>query len=248
MKIPTASALILLLLGLSYAATDVFAKNETREKTEARPLKVLELFTSQGCSSCPPADRLLGELAQASDVIAISCHVTYWNYLGWQDSFSLKYCDQRQRFYQNALDFHSRYTPQLVVNGTLEAVGSQRSRVERALHSDELASPLPINIQMQDDEILIDFSNLKSLQRLKIDLLGISAKNSVEIKRGENRGRKIAYSNTLRKVIPINPDNIKNNQLRLKKPESNLIDAWLVIANDKRSGKVIGLGKRSLSF
>ena len=88
---------------------------------------VVELFTSQGCSSCPPADALLGELARRPHVLALALHVTYWNDLGWQDRFSQDQFDERQRLYSRQLGRSSIYTPQMVVNGTRDVVGSQRA-------------------------------------------------------------------------------------------------------------------------
>ncbi len=90
---------------------------------------VVELFTSQGCSSCPPADALLGELARRDDVIALSFHVDYWNYIGWRDPFSDPKWSSRQRAYGAALKRRYVYTPQIVVDGAAEAVGSKRARV-----------------------------------------------------------------------------------------------------------------------
>jgi len=90
------------------------------------PLVVVELFTSQGCSSCPPADSYLGELARRPDVLALAFHVDYWNYIGWTDPFASKLASQRQREYAKHLNLRYVYTPQMVVNGASEGVGSER--------------------------------------------------------------------------------------------------------------------------
>ena len=94
---------------------------------------LVELFTSQGCSSCPPADRLLGELAQRADVVALAFHVTYWDRLGWPDSFGQPAWTDRQRAYAASLGTGGLYTPQMVVAGRLDVVGSDRSRVLAAV-------------------------------------------------------------------------------------------------------------------
>src|SRR5260221_978753 len=91
---------------------------------EAPPV-VVELFTSQGCSSCPPADNFLGELAQRADVLALAFHVDYWNYIGWTDPFASKLATQRQRDYSQRLALRPVYTPQMVVNGVAEGVGAE---------------------------------------------------------------------------------------------------------------------------
>src|SRR5690348_14071546 len=93
------------------------------------PLVVVELFTSQGCSSCPPADSYLGELARRPDVLGLAFHVDYWNYIGWTDPFASKLASQRQRDYAKHLNLRYVYTPQMVINGATEGVGSERSTI-----------------------------------------------------------------------------------------------------------------------
>ena len=100
----------------------------------AAPLAVVELFTSQGCSACPPADALLGELARRDDVIALAFHVDYWNRLGWRDPFALPLAATRQRRYAQALG-SAVFTPQAIVGGQRSAVGSDRTRLLDALAS-----------------------------------------------------------------------------------------------------------------
>src|SRR5437870_8060822 len=97
-----------------------------------RPI-VVELFTSQGCSSCPPADALLAELARRPDVLALSFHVDYWDRLGWKDPFSSRAATERQNRYAKLLALPTVYTPQIVVDGKWQAVGSDRADVEHAL-------------------------------------------------------------------------------------------------------------------
>src|SRR5271157_4122233 len=99
---------------------------------EPRPA-VVELFTSEGCSSCPPAEAYVGELAQRADVLALAFHVDYWDDLGWRDRFGLPEAVQRQRAYANALRLSSVYTPQVVVDGHEDCVGSDRGSIGRAL-------------------------------------------------------------------------------------------------------------------
>ena len=97
-----------------------------------RPI-VVELFTSEGCSSCPPADKLLAELANRPDILALSFHVDYWDRLGWKDPYSSHQATERQNRYATLLDLASVYTPQIVVDGKWQAVGSDRADIEQAL-------------------------------------------------------------------------------------------------------------------
>ena len=99
---------------------------------DARPT-VVELFTSQGCHSCPPADAYLGVLSGRDDIIALAHHVDYWNYIGWKDPFSSPQATERQHSYARAMRKRSVYTPQMVIDGRYDAVGSRRSQVDRAI-------------------------------------------------------------------------------------------------------------------
>ena len=105
----------------------------SRASADPRPV-VVELFTSQGCSSCPPADALLGELARREDVIALGFHISYWDGLAWKDPFSSQSSTDRQRAYSRLFHLGQVYTPQMVVDGAREMVGSDRANVLAAVH------------------------------------------------------------------------------------------------------------------
>src|SRR5688500_8706196 len=122
----------------------------------ARPV-VVELFTSQGCSSCPPADEFLGELARNPDIIALAYHVDYWDDLGWKDRYSLPVASQRQRGYVKRLSRAGAFTPQIVVSGDTSLVGSNRTEVKRAIEGDRDALAMKLskiggNVQVQFTE------------------------------------------------------------------------------------------------
>ena len=112
---------------------------------------VVELFTSQGCSSCPPADAFLAELAQRDDVIALSFHVDYWNYIGWTDPYSSPEATARQRAYGRAMGKRYVYTPQIVVDGRAEAVGSHRGTVENLIRMAAAARKIAIDVSHRKD-------------------------------------------------------------------------------------------------
>ena len=115
---------------------------------------VLEMFTSQSCSSCPPADRVLSQLeAQNDNIIALSCHVTYWNHLHWEDTLSKEFCSTRQRDYVRTLRSRGPYTPQIMINGKHTMVGSQGGKIVRAI---ENAAPIKsIGLSLDNDQLNI---------------------------------------------------------------------------------------------
>lgn len=171
---------------------------------DGRHMVLMELFTSQGCSSCPPADALLGEYASAHDahIIPISFHVDYWNRLGWTDPFSSTAYSERQQWYSRHLPRHNVYTPQLVVNGKAEVVGNSRTAV-RALVEKELQQKPTESISL--GEIIIEKSalsfhynyvNAGKDQQLNIALVQKQA--STHINAGENEGVNITNHNIVR--------------------------------------------------
>ena len=117
-----------LFLAVALSAVTAFGA-----RTEAASPVVVELFTSQGCSSCPPADEILGDLAMRPDVLALSLNVDYWDYLGWKDTFALPGNAVRQRQYVAGWGGRTVYTPQMVIGGAVDVVGNKRRAVESAL-------------------------------------------------------------------------------------------------------------------
>ena len=157
------------------------------------PKAVLELFTSQGCSSCPPADALLTELAARPDVVALAYHVDYWDYMGWPDSFGSKANSDRQRDYAAAKGAARIFTPQLMVNGAEGVVASRKGDVGAALA--KAALPLAVTLKYANDMLMIDVpSNANHTDEAVISLISFIDKADVTIPRGENEGKTIAYT------------------------------------------------------
>ena len=168
------------------------------------PKSVLELFTSQGCSSCPAADKLIGEYAARDDVLTLSFNVDYWDYLGWKDTLASRDNSDRQRAYAAARGDNDVYTPQVIVNGRDYVVGSDKAKIDAALQT---ASPLPIEIDLseKDDAITVHIGadSTISHNRATLWLVYYQSKVSVPIERGENTGKTLTYSNVVRKLRPI---------------------------------------------
>ena len=157
------------------------------------PIAVVELFTSQGCSSCPPADAFLSELSKRDDVITLAYHVDYWNYIGWKDTFSAKKHSMLQRKYAKQTGRDQIYTPQLVVNGGDDFVGSHQSKINAALEGSSL--PISMGLGLQDDTLHVNIpAQSADIDEAIVWLVSYRQNAEVDIKRGENRGKKLNYS------------------------------------------------------
>lgn len=167
---------------------------------------VVELFTSQGCNSCPPADVFLGELAGRNDIVALGYHVDYWDYLGWKDTLAKPENTMRQEAYRKALGASSKYTPQMVVNGSDHAIGSDRASVN-ALVSAGLNKSGPavgITMRMEKDKVVITAGKaMGTVNEANLVLVFLGEQQDVDVRRGENRGRTIAYVNPVRSFTTI---------------------------------------------
>ena len=167
---------------------------------------VVELFTSQGCSRCPPADAFLGELARRKDVIALSFHVDYWNYIGWADPFSDRRWTERQRSYEKTLDRRYVYTPQMVVDGAAESVGSKRRRVQALIADAAGRQDLGVDVDHLDAgkiRIRIPARRSHSGRPATIWLAFYDARHETAIAAGENSGVTIANTNVVRSMRDI---------------------------------------------
>jgi hypothetical protein len=163
----------------------------------AQPV-VLELFTSQGCSSCPPADTLLTELAGRSDVLPLAFHVDYWNRLGWQDAYSSHAYTARQQRYAGQLPAGQVYTPQLVVNGRRDAVGSDRRAVLSAISAAKSDPQVPVTLTRTAAGLAIEVG--PGAGSGTVWLVGFDARHSTQVASGENSGRTLTESNIVRSL------------------------------------------------
>ncbi|MHA1107490.1 MAG: DUF1223 domain-containing protein [Alphaproteobacteria bacterium] len=205
---------------------------------------VVELFTSQGCSSCPPADKLLGELARRDDVLALSYHVDYWNYLGWRDPFSSAAATERQRSYRRTLGKRFVYTPQMVINGSDQAVGSGRGKVLRLIERARSMENLRISVDHPGKgraEIRIGgISSHKG--SAAVWLAFYDRRHVTEISRGENQGVKLVNSNVVRAFRRIGDWTGKpvKIDLSLKELGAEGRDSCAVIVQQNGNGPILG--------
>jgi hypothetical protein len=165
-----------------------------------RPI-VVELFTSEGCSSCPPADALLAELAGRPEVLALSFHVDYWDRLGWKDPFSSPQATERQQRYANFLHLASVYTPQIVVDGHWQAEGSDRAAVEGALGAARRERPqVPLTLTVDHGVAHIELGPEESGEPAAIQLIGFDRRQVSAVAGGENSGRRLAHVDVVRGI------------------------------------------------
>lgn len=180
------SAICLMVLGLAGHAA----------AADRSPL-VVELFTSQGCSSCPPADAFLGELAKRPDIIALSLHVDYWDYIGWKDPYAQRAFTERQRAYSRALAQRYVYTPQMVVDGHLQGVGSDRGAIEQLIREAGMTREAVTrpSLRRVGDEIRVEGGGTTSAV---VWLALYDPARRTPVARGENAGKQLANYHVVR--------------------------------------------------
>ena len=174
---------------------------------EADPRAVVELFTSQGCSSCPPADKLLGEFSADPSVVALSVPIDYWDYLGWKDTLADPAHSARQRAYAHMRGDRQVYTPQIVVNGATHVLGSDHTAIERAIAQTDQkpgVMSLPVLISMGGGGLNVQVDTAKTDHAAgEVWMCPVRKSVPVSIERGENRGRTITYHNVVRGWIKL---------------------------------------------
>lgn len=160
---------------------------------------VLELFTSQGCSSCPPADELLAELSRIDGVIALALHVDYWDYLGWKDSFADKAYTKRQKTYARALRQRTLFTPQMIVQGEEMVVGRDAPTIfDRIAEHRGRPAPLGLEISRDDDVLRVELEPLVAgIGPADVQVVEFNPADEVTIGAGENAGQSITYTNVV---------------------------------------------------
>jgi len=212
---------------------------------------VVELFTSQGCSSCPPADELLYEMADRDDVVAISWHVTYWDYIGWKDPFATDWGTTRQRTYRGQLGNSYVYTPQMVIDGRHDVVGSRRSDVLRTVTGSRDDAPRRIAIDLDRDtaagELVLTFTPRKLDRPLEIWLIGYSGVHETKVSRGENRGATLRNTHIARTFDRVGSWDGTGGTIRVQMPIHDDISGFAVILQEPGQGAIHGAAKLDLT-
>ena len=221
------------------------------------PRAVVELFTSQGCSSCPPADKIIGELAKDPSVIALSMPIDYWDYLGWKDTLADARFTARQKAYSQMRGDRDVYTPQAIINGEAHVVGSDRAGIERAIgatRKNDGVMSVPVSMKLSGGHITVsvpDAGKTSAAMHGEVWIYSISKAIPIEIARGENHGRELTYYNVVRNVLKVGDWNGTAGSWTV--PLENIshegVDAAAVFVQDgsrDRPGAMLGAAYTSL--
>ena len=240
-----------LLLILLFAVAAAFTIVKTDDEKDPRPTKtyrsfaVLELFTSEGCSSCPPADRLLPQLAALDvNVIPLSFHVDYWDKLGWKDPFSNAQFTDRQKDYGQYFKLESIYTPQLIINGKFEMVGSDKATAEadikKLLNENAIVELIIDEVRKGSNKLSVNC--LLAGDWRNSDLLAAIVQDHAEgdVKGGENHGAKLSHTNVVRTFLELPAKEKMNFEMTIPAGLSANNSHLILFVQQKRRLKITG--------
>jgi len=237
------------------------AESRTPPSPDSAPKVVLELFTSQGCASCPPADELLSELAKDPEVLALTLAVDYWDYIGWKDTLAKHGHSVRQRAYAELRGDRMIYTPQIVVDGLVAAKGNSKDSIARALKKAHELGPVltvPVSLALNGSELLVDLAAMtggpgtRAPVTADIWICPVSRSQSVAIGRGENAGKTVTYTNVVRGWIRVGPwtGDAQNYRVDLSRIAQEGVDQVVVLVqtgSPGTPGAIIGASRISLN-
>lgn len=222
----------------------------------ADPRAVVELFTSQGCSSCPPADQIIGELAKDPNVIALSMPIEYWDYLGWKDTLADSRFSARQKAYSHMRGDRDVYTPQMIVNGSANVIGSDRAGIESAIQNTRKATgvmSVPVTMTLSGKQINVSVAASKgpTSAQGEVWICSVSKSVPISIGRGENRGREITYYNVVRNIFKVGDWNGSSGSwtVPLENISRDGVDAAVVYVQDgngEKPGPMLGAAYTAL--
>jgi hypothetical protein len=228
------------------ASTLTICQAQTRTETRA----VVELFTSQGCSSCPAADRLLGELANDPTLVSISLPIDYWDYLGWKDTLAEPRNTARQRAYSKLRTDREIYTPQVVVNGSFHALGSDRAAIEKMIaksRQNTSALALPVSASVASGKLTASFAG--DGRAAEVWVVSLVKSITVAISRGENKGKSITYYNVARNWYKLASTDGKTWSIPLKEIEAEGVNQAAVLVQGgtiEKPGIILGAAMASI--
>jgi hypothetical protein len=243
----------------SVESREVTQTEITNQKSDVKKQPVLvELFTSEGCSSCPPADRTLAKLSneqpvENAEIVTLAYHVDYWDYLGWKDRFSSPRYSQRQTVYALSFGLNSTYTPQMVVDGKYEFVGSKYAeaikQIGKASKDKKAAVKIIVKEELLNPVLQIDISGLEINEDAEVWLAVTEDNLQTDVRRGENKGRKLSHVSVVRNLQEIGSILMKEKGFTVEKSvkldsnwnRENL--SFVVFVQNKISRRIVAVGK-----
>ncbi|HEY8929472.1 MAG TPA: DUF1223 domain-containing protein [Mucilaginibacter sp.] len=242
-----------LLLAVALTST-AFIKMSKRTKADSKGFAVVELFTSEGCSSCPPADALVAKIEKETadkPVYILAYHVDYWDRLGWKDQFSSAAFSKRQSEYAHYLHLDGVYTPQIVVNGKTEFVGSQEGTLRNAIRTNlgkDAAAQLALAVSVDGKQAHIKYSTDAADKNTVLQLAVLEKNATSKVERGENQGRTLAHVQIVRKLQQVDLAG-NSGTASIALPQNFDQKSWEVIGflQNKTSGAISGAAKATFS-
>jgi hypothetical protein len=252
-------ALFLLgMVSLLVGFTNFHKKNEMAMqglKSEDKGFAVVELFTSEGCSSCPPADELIARVQKEDSndpVYILAFHVDYWDHLGWKDQFSDPDYSKRQNQYADWLKLKTIYTPQIVVNGKTEFVGSDQNALHAAINQGlnlKAASNLMLKTNLSNGQLVVDYQTNATLAQSSLVVSLVQKSGQSNIKAGENAGLSITHVQIVRKLL-VETIHTNSGGIRIALPQDYKASEWEVIGfvQNKTTGAILSAAKSDIVF
>jgi hypothetical protein len=222
-----------LLLAVSAGLSPVFAADK-------RPV-VVELFTSQGCSSCPPAEAFLNDLTKRKDVIALEFHVDYWDYIGWKDLFAKPEFTARQKSYVTSMGSRYAYTPQMVIDGREHVGGSHRAKVESVIRKAQAnaSKAPPIKMRREGKNLIISVGAARASGDYVVTMATFDKPHVTKVKRGENRGMTLTNANVVRELVKIGDWNGKAAEYTISLDGTDGDGGCAILVQKKGHGPVL---------
>lgn len=245
MRLVTILALAMVLI---LPSSRSFAQEDGVNPSFPPPKNVLELFTSQGCDTCPPADQIFAKYAERPDIIAISLPVDIWDYLGWKDTLATDKNSERQKAYAKSRGDGAIYTPQVIVNGMIGVSGNDTKAIDEAIKlSDETLanSRVPVRFWHERNSIIIEIGDAPpGLQKKDATIwFGVVQKKAeVPVERGDNKGKTLTYTNVVRELLPVGSWDGKAKRLQLARTAVMTPDtqASIVLLQEGKAGPILG--------
>lgn len=249
--LPSRTVSIVFLVSVPLLAAAVYVLPVCAEDVSTKPEGVVELYTSQGCGSCPPADAVLKQLATEGKVVALAFHVDYWDYRGWTDNLALPENTERQNEYRQALSLNGVYTPQVILNGREHMNGQDGAKIRRRIadmRGTQSGLTVPVSIdKTAKNRLLIDIgTGPVTTNPVRVVLAYFNRESIVEIPDGENVGRKVSYANSVRAMETVGMWDGKAQKIEIpiselaSKKASGCAVLLQEMLGDGRPGPIIG--------